>query len=405
MEWKSCISGFRELRPLVHLLLPLSVHWVAEQMTVSVLVDVVTAALCPGQSTCAQAIYISGLQQVVVGIFKMVVLPLLGQLADEYGRKPFLLLTVSTSIFPFALLAYDQSRGFVYAYYVLRTISYILSQGSIFCISVAYAADFVQEDKRAAVFSWMTGLFSASHVLGNILARFLPEKYIFLVSIALLIFGPIYMQFFLVETVERAQRKDQNSTFLTKIIKVFHTRYKSMRDAAIIVFSSPTLRGISFVSFFYELGMSGINAVLLFYLKSVFGFNKNQYSEILLMVGIGEIFSQVPYLSASFGAIFVLVTPSTYAIISKASSSMNQGKAQGFVAGVQSIASLLSPLAMSPLTSWFLSSNAPFDCKGFSIIVASLCMMVAFCYACMLKPEQETKNLEEDIEAPLITDN
>ncbi|XP_048231697.1 hippocampus abundant transcript-like protein 1 isoform X3 [Ricinus communis] len=379
----------------------------------------------------------------VVGIFKMVVLPLLGQLADEYGRKPFLLLTVSTSIFPFALLAYDQSRGFVYAYYVLRTISYILSQGSIFCISVAYAADFVQEDKRAAVFSWMTGLFSASHVLGNILARFLPEKYIFLVSIALLIFGPIYMQFFLVETVERAQRKDQNSTFLTKIIKVFHTRYKSMRDAAIIVFSSPTLRGISFVSFFYELGMSGINAVLLFYLKSVFGFNKNQYSEILLMVGIGEIFSQilllplvnplvgekvilclallasiayaffyglawaswVPYLSASFGAIFVLVTPSTYAIISKASSSMNQGKAQGFVAGVQSIASLLSPLAMSPLTSWFLSSNAPFDCKGFSIIVASLCMMVAFCYACMLKPEQETKNLEEDIEAPLITDN
>ncbi|XP_050211085.1 uncharacterized protein LOC126661306 isoform X3 [Mercurialis annua] len=407
MECRSCISGFRELKPLVHLLLPLSVHWVAEQMTVSVLVDVVTRALCPGQSTCSQAIYITGLQQTVVGIFKMIVLPLLGQLADEYGRKPFLILTVSTSIFPFAILAYDQSKGFVYAYYVLRTISFILSQGSIFCISVAYAADFVPESKRAAVFSWMTGLFSASHVIGNVLARFLPEKYIFLVSIALLLFGPIYMQIFLVDTVNRAERKDHhNSTLLTKTVKVFHTRCKSMTDAASLIISSPTLRGISFVSFFYELGMTGISSVLFFYLKSVFGFNKNQYSEILLMVGVGEIFSQVAYLGAAFGAIFVLVTPSTYAIISKASSSANQGKAQGFVAGVQSIASLLSPLAMSPLTSLFLSKDAPFNCKGFSIIVASVCMMVALCYACLLKPEQDlTRNSDEEIETPLLTNS
>ena len=37
----------------------------------------------------------------VVGVFKMVVLPVLGQLADEYGRKQLLLLTLSTTIFPF----------------------------------------------------------------------------------------------------------------------------------------------------------------------------------------------------------------------------------------------------------------------------------------------------------------
>ncbi|KAI4352931.1 hypothetical protein L6164_007137 [Bauhinia variegata] len=439
-------SGFFELRSLVHLLLPLSVHWVAEEMTVSVLVDITTAALCPGKTTCSKAIYITGIQQTVVGIFKMVVLPLLGQLADDYGRKPLLLITVSTTIFPFALLAWHQSEEFVYAYYVLRTISYIISQGSIFCISVAYVADVVKDSKRAAVMSWVTGLFSASHVLGNLLARFLPEKYIFVVSIALLIFCPVYMQFFLAETVMRAPRRNRESGFCTKTIGVLLQRYTSMRKAAEIVVSSPTLRSMALVSFFYELGISGISGVLLYYLKAVFGFNKNQFSELNLMVGVGSIFSQilvlplanplvgekrilcfallgsiaygflyglawaawVPYLSASFGVIYVLVKPSTYAIISKASSSTDQGKAQGFIAGVQSVSDLLSPLAMSPLTSWFLSSDAPFNCKGFSIICASVCMIISFCLACLLKPEacsaRDDMVGEGNPETPLLSD-
>ncbi|GMP68359.1 hypothetical protein CsSME_00027997 [Camellia sinensis var. sinensis] len=359
MAWKSSV---RELRHLIHLLLPLFIHWIAEEMTVSVLVDVTTRALCPGESTCSEAIYINGVQQTVVGIFKMVVLPILGQLADEYGRKPLLILTLSTTIVPFALLAINESRASVYAYYVLRTISYIISQGSIFCISVAYVADVVEEDRRAALFSWITGIFSFSHVLGNVLARFLPEDYIFEVSIALLIFCPIYMHLFLVETVQSTPRHRQHAPWLHKALKIVKERYNSMRHAATIVVSSPTLKGMSLVSFFYELGMSGISGVLLYYLKAAFGFNKNQFSEILMMVGIGSIVSQililplinplvgekvilctallssiayalfyglawaswVPYLSASFGVIYVLVKPATYAIISRASSSADQ---------------------------------------------------------------------------------
>ncbi|KAG5237862.1 hippocampus abundant transcript protein [Salix suchowensis] len=451
MVFEDCLIGFKELRPLVHLLLPLFFHWIAEEMTVSVLVDVLTSALCPDQTTCSEVIYINGLQQTVVGIFKMVVLPLLGQLADEYGRKLLLLITISTSMFPFAVLAYNQSRDAVYVYYVLRTISFILSQGSIFCIAVAYAADIIKEENRAAAFSWITGFFSASHVIGNLLARFLPEKYIFVylirlsflfqVSIALLIFGSVYMYFFLAETVEPVEKRERDSTFLTNIINFTRKRYESMRYAAVLVFRSPTLKVISLVSFFYELGMSGISSVLLYYLKAVFGFNKNQYSEILSVVGVGAIFSQilvlpllnpfvgegvilclallasiaygllyglawaswVPYMSAAFGAIYILVKPATYAVISKGSSSVNQGKVQGFIAGVQSIASLLSPLAMSPLTSWFLSSDAPFNCKGFSIIVASVSMMIALCFAFLLKlDENSSHDPEEEIESPLL---
>ncbi|KAL2324885.1 hypothetical protein Fmac_023943 [Flemingia macrophylla] len=441
MAW---LSDMREVRPLVHLLVPLCIHWIAGEMTVSVIVDVTTSALCPGESTCSKAIYINGLQQTIVGIFKMVVLPLMGQLSDEHGRKPFIIITMSTTIFPFAILAWHQSEEFVYAYYVVRTISNIISQGSVFCISLAYAADVVNESKRAAVFSWITGLLSASHVLGDVLALFLPEKYIFVVAIALLIFCIVYMKFFLVETVILTPRNSPKLGCWAKIVDVFQQRYKSMKTAAEIVIFSPTLRGMALISFFYELGMSGISTVLLYYLKAVFGFNKNQFSELLMMVGIGSIFSQilllpmlnplvgekvilcsallasiayawlyglawapwVPYLSASFGIIYVLVNPSTHAIISNASSSSNQGKVQTFIAGTQSISDLLSPIAMSPLTAWFLSSNAPFDCKGFSIISASICMIISLCFACLLKPDSSWSNdIEDSSENLLLSDN
>ncbi|CAI8603434.1 unnamed protein product [Vicia faba] len=425
-------SGFFELRPLFHLLLPLGIHWIAEEMTVYVLVDVTTTALCPQQSTCSKFIYINSLQQSIVGIFKMVVLPLLGQLSDKHGRKPLLLVTMSTTIILFALLAWNQSEEFVYAYYVTRTFSYIISQGSIFCISVA---DVINENKRATVFSWITGLFSASHVLGNILARFLPQNYIFLVSIALLTFCPIYMQIFLDETVKVNPRKNQELGLCKKVVSVVIQRYISMKTVAQIVIFNPTLRGMALVSFFYELGMSAISSVLLYYLKVVFGFNKNQFSELLMMIVLLPILNPlvgekvilcsallasityallsgiawapwVPYLSASFGIIYVLVKPSTYAIISKASSSSNQGKAQTFIAGAQSISDLLSPIAMSHLTSLFLSSNSPFECKGFSIICASICMIISLIFACMLNLNPHSSNdMEENSEDPLLNYN
>ena len=40
-----------------------------------------------------------------------------------------------------AVLAFDTSKTSVYVYYVLRTISFIISQGSIFCIAMAYAVN------------------------------------------------------------------------------------------------------------------------------------------------------------------------------------------------------------------------------------------------------------------------
>ncbi|KAH9615822.1 hypothetical protein KSS87_006726 [Heliosperma pusillum] len=386
---------FRDIKRLLHLLVPLFIHGIAQEMCNPLLMELISKALCPAQSTCSEALYLNNLQQTVAGFLMIPVLILICELSDEYGRKPFLLLTTSTTIFPVALLAINKSRGFIYAYFALRSLSHIISMRSVFCIATAYAADVVEDEKRVAAFSWITGVMSASHVLGSVLAKFLPVKYGYELSLLVLVVCPIFIQLFVTETIVRAPVSRQKSppTILCNVIK---ERYCSVRYAATAVMTRPSLRGIYLVSFLYEFGMSGISSVLLMLLVPVI--NGIAGEKAILCMGLlasatYAVFYSVawaawlPYISVSLGLAHGFVKPSLCAIVSRSSSSNNQGRAQGSLAAIEAIAGFISPFVMTPLTMWFMSHNAPFDFKGFSILCAALSMMVAMFCAMQWKPE------------------
>ncbi|KAG1355389.1 hypothetical protein COCNU_07G015010 [Cocos nucifera] len=77
-------------------------------------------------------------------------------------------------------------------------------------------------------------------------------------------------------------------------------------------------------------------------------------------------------------------------IVSKKVGPCEQGMAQGCITGIGSFATIISPLVFTPLTAWFLSEDAPFKFKGFSIMCAGFASLIAFMLSIMMRAAPPT---------------
>ncbi|PPD89622.1 hypothetical protein GOBAR_DD13436 [Gossypium barbadense] len=107
---------------------------------------------------------------------------------------------------------------------------------------------------------------------------------------------------------------------------------------------------------------------------------------------------QVPYAAAAVSTVMVFAPPSLRSIASKQAGPREQGKAQGCISGIISLANIMAPLIFSPLTSLFLSEGAPFHFPGFSIICIAITLMIAFIQSLMIGRAPSTSNAENSTE-------
>ncbi|EFH38769.1 predicted protein, partial [Arabidopsis lyrata subsp. lyrata] len=192
-----------------------------------------------------------------------------------------------------------------------------------------------------------------------------------------------------------------------RIFRAIH----SVREMASLLRSVPFFQ-IAMVLFCSSLAEAGLHASSMYYLKAKFHFNKDQFADLMIISGatgsisqllfmpilvpalkeerllsIGLFFggahmflicvawsSWVPYMAAIFSLFSVFPHSCMRSIVSKQVASYEQGKAQGIISSIDSLANVISPLAFSPLT-WFLSERAPFNFLGFSIMCAGFMMV------------------------------
>ncbi|XP_022678910.1 hippocampus abundant transcript 1 protein isoform X3 [Setaria italica] len=429
-----------EAAELGHLLVFAFLFFFATFMVGSVITDVTMGALCPGRDECSLAIYLTGLQQAVTGLGALVLTPVVGNLSDRYGRKALLALPATASIVPLGILAYGRTKGYFYAYYVTKMLTAMVSDGSMMCLSLAYVADRVPEARRAAAFGVFTGVCSAGFVASTFAARFLPVSTTCQVSAVAAVVTAAYMKAFLQETDGGASScRSEEAASLPLCLPSSSSEESSPRlpplrkapslsEIATLLTSSSTFSRATVVTFFHGLGETGLLNTLLYFLKAKFHYSKNQYANLLLIMGITGSFSQlavmpllvpklgeqklliialiascghvraflysiawsswVPYLAASCVVLSTLVNPCIRSIISKKVGPFEQGMVQGCITGISSIANVISPLVFTPLTAWCLSEATPFYLKGFSLACAGFATLVALATSISMRPAE-----------------
>ncbi|XP_030450359.2 uncharacterized protein LOC115672632 isoform X3 [Syzygium oleosum] len=337
-------------------------------------------------------------------------------------------------IIPLVIMAYSRETKFFYAYFVLRTLAAMVGEGTISCLALAYVADNVPGTERVSAFGILSGVFSAAFVFGTLAARFISTALTFQVAAVVSMVAVVYMRIFLKDSIPVADEStrpilkgsetdnDQNDSDSMKKIHIFK-KIPSIGDLICLLRSSKIFAQAAVVAFFNNLAEGGLQASLLYYLKARFHFNKTQFADLMLIVGVAGTLSQllfmpllapvlgeerllsiglfvgfsnmflysiswaawVPYATTVFTLFVVFVSPCIRSIASKQVGPLEQGKAQGCLSGITSFANIVSPLIFSPLTALFLSEAAPFPYPGFSLMCIGLAQMIAFVQSLMMR--------------------
>ncbi|KZV20114.1 hippocampus abundant transcript-like protein 1-like [Dorcoceras hygrometricum] len=413
---------------LSHLFMTVFLYCFANFMVVPAITDVTMAALCPGKDECSLAIYLTGAQQAKKDLS-------LGHMWTHEIVKCNIkkhCLGVGFSLpNTKVILAYRRTQYYFYAYYLLKTVIAMATEGSVHFLALAYVADNVPERKRASVFGIISGFASSSFVFGNLSARFLSTSATFQVAAAMSVIALVYMRLFLRESFGNNEVCVKTSTETDCLLEKAPAKQSklfknlpSLDDAICLLKTSPTFSKAAVVAFFINVADVGLYASLMYYLKAQFHFNKDQFADLMIIAGIAGAISQliimplltpfmgeekmlsiglffsfahmilysvawapwVPYAAALISVVATFALPCLRSIASKQTGPNEQGKAQGCITGICSFASIVSPIVFSPLTALFLSDNAPFYFPGFSIMCSGFAAMIAFIQSTRIKP-------------------
>jgi MFS transporter, DHA1 family, tetracycline resistance protein len=328
--------------------------------------------------------------------------PILGGLSDKYGRRPIILLSLAGFAADYLFQALAPGIGWLFVGRILAGIT-----GASITTASAYIADVSTPEKRAQNFGLIGAAFGIGFVLGPLIGGLcskLGTRAPFYVAAGITFLNFLYGYFVLPESLSKENRRAFSwrranpigslrqlrkypvitglATALTLLYIASHAVQSNWSFYTMYKFGwTETMVGISLAV--VGLLVGAVQGGLIRYLVPKIGQKNAVYAGLLLYLLGMLLFSAagqgwmmfvflVPYCLGGIAG------PSMQGIMSNAVPPNEQGELQGALTSLMSLTSIIGPLIMTHLFSYFSGPKAPVYLPGAPFYAGALFLMAAF---------------------------
>jgi DHA1 family tetracycline resistance protein-like MFS transporter len=332
--------------------------------------------------------------------------PVQGALSDRYGRRPVILLSCLGLGLDFCFMALANALPWLL---VGRIISGVTSAS--FTTANAYVADITSADKRAKSYGLIGAAFGVGFIIGPLLGGWLGAislrlPFWFAAGLALLNF--CYGLFVLPESLPREKRAP-----------AFDWSHANPLGSMVLLRRYPQVFGLAAVVFLANLAHYVYPSIFVLFADYRYGWGPREVGWVLAAVGVCSVVVQaglvgriVPRLGerrtlllglacgvAGFGiyafagsgwvfllgipvsAIWGLASPSTQALITRQVGADVQGRIQGALMSLVSLAGIIGPAIFAGSFGLFIGDRAPLHLPGAPFLIAALLLGCAWLIA------------------------
>lgn len=354
-----------------------------------------------GGSSLANAAIWGGILSTVFAAMQFLFGPLVGNLSDRFGRRKILLVSMTVMAVDYVLMGLAHALWLLFLARVLGGIT-----AANHSTAGAVIADVSKPDEKAANFGLMGAAFGVGFILGpmlgGLMAEFGPRAPFYLAAVmagANAVFG----YFVLPETVT-----DRNRRPFDWRRALPHGAFRSVaaipgqgRMMIVLFFQEIAFVVYPVIWAFYTIGKFGWEPWLVGVSLGAFGVMMAISQGVLIRIAIprlgeygtailGLSMEMVAFVAIAFApntwvifsllpisAVGMLAGPAMQGIMSRAVNDDAQGELQGVVSSVRAMASIIAPLVMTGLFSWFTREGADLYFPGAPFIASALLILIA----------------------------
>lgn len=334
-------------------------------------------------------------------IMQFIFSPIMGNLSDQYGRRPILLFSLLGFGIDYLFVAFSPTIWFLF---VGRSIAGMT--GASFTTASAYIADISTDENRAQNFGMIGAAFGIGFIIGPVLGGILGQygtRLPFFVAAGLALVNALYGYFVLPESLTKDHRrkfewKRANPIGSLKQLSKYPSIGRLIGSLVLVYIAAHAVQSTwtyiniekfnwSESTIGYSLGIVGllvaiVQGVLIRYINPKLGNEKSVYIGLLfysLGLTLFAFASQtwmmfvflIPY---CFGGI---CGPALQSIISGEVPKNEQGELQGALTSMISVTSIIGPLVMTLLFSFFTKKGAPIHFAGAPFLLGAILMLIS----------------------------